>query len=199
MGKDIDTIIIGSGSKIVFAIEGTNYRQKELRQIFADNQKTQLFSVTPPCSYQIQNEWPETPFVNINILGSTSTTKSNWLGYIDGTSATDNKDQIQVVKKIGEILQHRPVAVYGKVIKDTRKTADSGYRYKLLLFISNTSLDSALANAELMPKTTIKSQPKGKAGKQGHSLLLHILLCYVLVGFFTIPYYSISKKHYWHI
>lgn len=34
--------------------------------------------------------------------------------------------------------------------------------------------------------------------RTGHSIILHILLLYVIVGFFTIPYYSISKNHYWH-
>lgn len=49
-----------------------------------------------------------------------------------------------------------------------------------------------------------KSAPKGRDGTQytriqkGHSLILHILLCCVAVGFFTIPYYTLSKDHYWH-
>lgn len=49
-----------------------------------------------------------------------------------------------------------------------------------------------------------KEAPRGKDGAQyvrqqkGHSLTKHILLCFVLVGFVTIPYYSISKNHYWH-
>jgi len=34
--------------------------------------------------------------------------------------------------------------------------------------------------------------------QKGHSLILHILLLGVGIGFFTIPYYSISKNHYWH-
>ena len=34
--------------------------------------------------------------------------------------------------------------------------------------------------------------------RQGHSLLLHFFLIGVGVGLFTIPYYSISKKHYWY-
>lgn len=34
--------------------------------------------------------------------------------------------------------------------------------------------------------------------QQGHSLILHILLCCIAIGFFTIPYYSLSKNHYWH-
>ena len=48
------------------------------------------------------------------------------------------------------------------------------------------------------------NQPKGKDGtsyvrmQQGHSLIKHILLCLIGVGFITIPYYSISKNHYWH-
>lgn len=46
--------------------------------------------------------------------------------------------------------------------------------------------------------------PRGRDGTQyirqqkGHSLILHILLCCVGVGIFTIPYITISKNHYWH-
>lgn len=49
-----------------------------------------------------------------------------------------------------------------------------------------------------------KKEAKAKDGAQyvrqqkGHSLILHIFLCFVLVGFFTIPYYTVSKNHYWH-
>lgn len=34
--------------------------------------------------------------------------------------------------------------------------------------------------------------------QKGHSLVLHILLACVGIGLITIPYYSISKNHYWH-
>lgn len=34
--------------------------------------------------------------------------------------------------------------------------------------------------------------------QQGHSLIKHILLCFVFVGFITIPYFTISKNHFWH-
>jgi hypothetical protein len=34
--------------------------------------------------------------------------------------------------------------------------------------------------------------------QQGHSIILHIFLAFVIVGFFTIPYYSLSPNHYWH-
>jgi hypothetical protein len=34
--------------------------------------------------------------------------------------------------------------------------------------------------------------------QKGHSLILHILLCFTGIGIFTIPYISISKNHYWH-
>ena len=36
-------------------------------------------------------------------------------------------------------------------------------------------------------------------GKKGHSFLLHLLLCGIGVGLFTIPYYTLSSRHYWHI
>lgn len=34
--------------------------------------------------------------------------------------------------------------------------------------------------------------------QKGHSLTLHIILFFLVIGMFTIPYYSISKNHYWH-
>ena len=43
------------------------------------------------------------------------------------------------------------------------------------------------------------SRKTNASGRQGHSLVLHIFLISIGVGLFTIPYYSISKNHYWHI
>ena len=49
-----------------------------------------------------------------------------------------------------------------------------------------------------------QKEVKGKDGVQyvrqqkGHSLILNLLACFFIIGFFTIPYYSISKNHYWH-
>lgn len=47
---------------------------------------------------------------------------------------------------------------------------------------------------------TLKGRDKAVYTRQqkGHSLVLHIFLAFLLVGLFTIPYYSISKNHYWH-
>lgn len=48
------------------------------------------------------------------------------------------------------------------------------------------------------------AEVKGKDGasyvreQKGHSIIKHILLLMVGVGFVTIPYYTISKNHYWH-
>lgn len=35
--------------------------------------------------------------------------------------------------------------------------------------------------------------------QKGHSIVIHILLCGVGIGFITIPYYSLSPNHYWHL
>ena len=36
--------------------------------------------------------------------------------------------------------------------------------------------------------------------QEGHSLLLHLcLLLFCGIGLFTIPYYTLSKRHYWHL
>lgn len=34
--------------------------------------------------------------------------------------------------------------------------------------------------------------------QQGHSIILHIFLIFVIIGMFTVPYYSLSPNHYWH-
>lgn len=51
-----------------------------------------------------------------------------------------------------------------------------------------------------MAEETLKGNDRAQYVRQqkGHSLILHIFLCYFGVGLFTIPYYSISKNHYWH-
>lgn len=48
---------------------------------------------------------------------------------------------------------------------------------------------------------TLKGNDKAQYVRmqEGHSLLLHIMLICVGVGFFTIPYYTLSKNHYWHL
>lgn len=50
-------------------------------------------------------------------------------------------------------------------------------------------------------KKTVKQQGNVQYTREqkGHSLVLHIFLCAFGVGFFTIPYYSLSPNHYWHI
>lgn len=35
--------------------------------------------------------------------------------------------------------------------------------------------------------------------QKGHSITIHILLIFVVVGMWTVPYYSISPNHYWHL
>jgi hypothetical protein len=44
-----------------------------------------------------------------------------------------------------------------------------------------------------------KDKPRNYMRQQhGHSLIKHICLVFVVVGMFTIPYYSLSPNHYWH-
>lgn len=44
-----------------------------------------------------------------------------------------------------------------------------------------------------------KQKPQYVRQQKGHSIVLHILLMAVGIGLFTVPYYSISKNHYWHL
>jgi len=49
------------------------------------------------------------------------------------------------------------------------------------------------------PKASGRVAPTYVRQQTGHSLVKHIFLVFVIVGIFTIPYYSISKNHYWHV
>lgn len=52
-----------------------------------------------------------------------------------------------------------------------------------------------------MTEKNLQGRDKAQYVRQqkGHSLTLHILLIFTGIGFFTVPYYSISKNHYWHL
>lgn len=51
-----------------------------------------------------------------------------------------------------------------------------------------------------MSEENLRGNDKAQYVRQqkGHSLIAHILLIFVGVGIFTIPYITISKNHYWH-
>lgn len=50
------------------------------------------------------------------------------------------------------------------------------------------------------PMRTANAMPVSYTRQQtGHSITLHILLIFVFVGMITVPYYSASPNHYWHI
>lgn len=52
----------------------------------------------------------------------------------------------------------------------------------------------------IMSNRTANGMPVSYVRQQkGHSLTLHILLIFVVVGMVTVPYYSLSPNHYWHI
>lgn len=72
--------------------------------------KPTLFSLTPPNKYQESQGWPETPFVNINLAGSKTTTKSNWLGYLR-TNYYGEIDLPNILER------HGSISVYGKITK----------------------------------------------------------------------------------
>lgn len=52
-----------------------------------------------------------------------------------------------------------------------------------------------------MTEQNLKGRDKAQYVRQqkGHSLTLHILLIFTGIGLFTVPYYSISKNHFWHL
>ena len=54
------------------------------------------------------------------------------------------------------------------------------------------------ARQKVQPSTD-PNKPVYVRTQKGHSLLLHIFLICFVIGLFTIPYYTISPNHYWHL
>lgn len=88
---------------------GTNYSQPLLKSLYRQirDSKT-LLTLTPINQYQLKNKWPEPPFVNINLYGSTSTEKDNWLGYIPFDSSCEINFE-KILKDQGNVNVHASI------------------------------------------------------------------------------------------
>lgn len=99
--------------------------------------------------------------------------------------------------KIKRKLKKSVNPLYGKkninIAKNPSKYVKDKAYHSLTVGVPSSGLSNNGKRTKLFKKAT-----PDEDGRTGHSLILHILLIYVVVGLFTIPYYSISKKHYWH-
>lgn len=59
-------------------------------------------TLTPACKYQMEQKWPEPPFVNVNLFNSQETEQDNWIGYIE-FQEPDNIDFEGIIKKHGNV------------------------------------------------------------------------------------------------
>ena len=110
-------------------VNGNRYEhcQTMLRKIYRDTKGNRtIFTLTPPIPYQKQQGWPNPPFVNINLHGSQSTTRENWLGYIPITYSD--------IDYLAIVMDNGPVDVYGEVKKEKGRDG----LYYVCLNVSNT-------------------------------------------------------------
>lgn len=134
--KQFPIIQIGSGSKLIFSPEGTEFAQQKIKKIYRPDEKVQWFSITPKNQYQIDNNWPDAKeFVNVNTLGSIYTSQDNWLGYIGAWD--DDEKQSFVVEKLLQILKTKRPLLAGKIVKETNG------EYRIIFFVSRTELEKA--------------------------------------------------------
>lgn len=132
--NDFPIVHIENGSKVIFSPEGTQYSQEKLKKIYKPDEKVQWFSITPVSPYQIEAGWPDVEkFVNVNLLGSIETDKSNWLGYIGAWE--DDEKQTYVVDHLINILKNKRPLLSGKIVREM----DGEYR--IIFFVSRTSLE----------------------------------------------------------
>ena len=132
-----ELVTISDGSNFTILVDGIKWAQPQLKKHYTKGEK-QLFSITPPCDYQLKHEWPEPPFVNINTFLSKETTKQNWLGFIH-SHGDDGKDSFFADNML-KILPHKNVAVWGKIIKEDDPNFGEVGEYKILLFLSRSDL-----------------------------------------------------------
>lgn len=126
------------------------------------------FSLTPICQYQVNAGWPERPFLNVNLRGSMSTDKDNWLGFIQPVEAEkgdavrlERKKYIEKLIKLGEMS---PLIISGKIIKEDKE-------YSMLLFASRKWIDETLKEVSVLSKTWDEERKR----KQKKNIIIKIL------------------------
>ena len=90
------------------------------------------------------------------------------------------------------------ISEYEKLLRDEKALALQEEQIRL----QQQQIEETRKLQNIQSNPNARQQPAARprvVRQKGHSIILHILLCFVWIGFFTIPYYSISKKHYWHI
>jgi len=137
-GEGTELVYIEGGKDLIFPAERLS--SEDLQQKLADLYWTQRgknfwVCVTPQNQYQIEQGWPEEPFVNVNTIGSVETTKENWLGYIK--QWPDNEKKMFVVPRLEKIIEKGKCPVLrAKVVEDEENKGC----YKLIFFLSKEDL-----------------------------------------------------------
>ena len=154
------------------AQEGKQSAAKKLYKKYGD--KHLRFSLTPICKYQEDKDWPERPFLNVNVLGSLETTKDNWLGYIHPYEP-EEKDKVRLerqkyIEKLIKLGEINPLVISGKVIKE-------GSEYSLLLFASRKYIDETLAKVTKLQK----KWEEDKKAKQKKMLMIGVPILIALI------------------
>jgi len=98
-----DVLVVPDGP-METEVLGEQYRVELLREIYRRfKSETILVSITPESPYQHEQGWPKPTFVNVNLRGSRSTSRDNWLGYIpkrfwdcDFKAMIDSHDRVDV-------------------------------------------------------------------------------------------------------
>ena len=76
-----ELVTISDGSNFTILVDGIKWAQPQLKKYYNKGKK-QLFSITPPCDYQLKHEWPEPPFVNINTFKENLYSESYIIDYL---------------------------------------------------------------------------------------------------------------------
>lgn len=141
---------IATGKNLTLAVYGEHYAQdkSQLSLLWAKFSRQEKFSLTIQSQYQLEHRWPEPPFANVNLYGSTKTTKFNWFGYISPLPPLEEDDDTaqkaerrKYIKKLIEINKKVPLVVHGKIIDERSR----GGSMQIILFASRKSIDEAYA------------------------------------------------------
>lgn len=99
-----DEVEIPTGP-ITVHVQGEAWRSKSISSIKFNTPVK--FSATPKNSYQIDANWPEGNFFNINTYPASETTRDNWIGFVS-YEGKPTATQIATLVKQG-----KPISVWG--------------------------------------------------------------------------------------
>lgn len=102
------------------------------------------------------------------------------------------EDVVRQEKSIA--LQQEQIRLQKEQLEQSRQQQSGGS-----ILSNNKPTQSGLFSTSKQSPTVVTQKKTVIVKQHGHSIVVHLILCCFGIGLLTIPYYTLSKHHYWHL